>query len=368
MHPVGYGRWILEGFLGYADQQPSWQLRHEPNSDEPGLDRLLSEFSPDAILCESRNPATIDALVSWGKPVVFVAADLRQPGADALHRVRADNPAVGVLGFDHLHKRGFHRFLFAGFHQWPFSLARLQGYQAAAKRVGCEIEVLPTDTPPAKILKQMFQDDPRPAALFAARDGIGLEFVHAALAADIRVPEDLAVLGVDNEALLCRICHPALSSVDPGTERIGHSGAELLHALLRGEKVPPADNRIQPVRVVARASTDTLATQDPNLSRVYAFIREHACDEIRFEEIVRLSHMSRRSLETRYKTAFGFTLGEHITRVRVARARELLELTDMYTPDIAAECGWPSASHMCVMFKRHTRLTPSEYRRKTRRP
>ncbi|WFB35821.1 substrate-binding domain-containing protein [Kiritimatiellota bacterium B12222] len=369
LHPDSYARWILEGFLSFADKQPHWQLMHEPYCDLAHLENLLTHFQPDAILCESKDPEIIHRLSFWGKPVVYVARKIPSPIAETLHRVRADNHAVGALAFSYLREKGFNRFLFAGTSTQALSNVRLQGYQQSAEAAGYPVGCIDITSPDQteSLLKSALISDPRPAAMFAAQDNLGLALIRAANRLGIRIPEALAILGVDNNALLCRISHPHLSSVDPGTDRMGMVCAERLHALLQGAPLPPTEIQIPPVRVVTRRSTEVVSTDNPNLRKVYALVRERGCDDLSFQELVAASHMSRRSLEIRYKEAFGFTLGQHLTRVKVSRAKELLEHTDLYTPDIAAACGWPSASHMCVMFKRHTGNTPSEYRRKSHR-
>ncbi|MDF3130719.1 substrate-binding domain-containing protein [Kiritimatiellaeota bacterium B1221] len=369
LHPDGYARWILEGFLAFTDKQPHWQLMHEPHCDLDHLENLLTHFQPDALLCESKDPEIIRRLSAWGKPVVYVASNIPRSLAKNLHRVRADNHAVGALAFSYLREKGFTRFLFAGTSNHPFSDVRLQGYRQSAEAAGYPVKCIEMSSPDRveSLLASALGSDPRPAALFAAHDSLGLTLVRAANGLGIPIPEALAILGVDNHALLCRISHPHLSSVDPGTDQMGIVCAERLYTLLQGEPLPPAEIQIPPVKVVTRRSTEVVSTDNPNLRRVFALIRERGCEDLTYQELISASHMSRRSLEIRYKEAFGFTLGQHITQVKVTKAKELLEHTDMYTPDIAAACGWPSASHMCVMFKRHTGHTPSDYRRKSHR-
>ena len=114
-----------------------------------------------------------------------------------------------------------------------------------------------------------------------------------------------------------------------------------------------------------RRSTDSLAVEDPRLRRALLIIQERACEWLTVAELLREVHMSRRALETGFKNAFGLTLQQQIDRVRVARACTLLVETRHATPDIAAACGWPSASQMCKTFRRHTQKTPTEYRRKS---
>ncbi len=364
---MGYARWILEGFLSVADQQPHWVLHHEPDSSLEALETMLDRFQPDALLCESRNKRVIDRLVQWDKPVVFAAANIRHPSADSLYRVRADNREVGMMGFHYLRERGFKRFLFAGYSDQPFSVHRQKGFQQAAEHAGCSVETLDAcEKNWDNVLRHRLQQNPVPMAVMAAADDLGIRIIHAGIASNLSIPEQLAVLGVDNHAMICRLCHPTLSSIDPGTERIGETSANLLKQLLNGTAEAPSEIRVKPVRTVTRASTDVLSTDDPNMRRVYAFIRDNTCEGIAFSELVKLSNMSRRGLENKYKLTFGMTLGQHMTHVRVARARELLECTDMVTPDIAAECGWPSASHMSVMFKRFAGISPSAYRKATR--
>lgn len=369
VYPTGYSRSILGGFLAFSDARPHWQLLHEPLASVERVEGMLEHFEPDAILCESNHPEVLERLIRWGGPLVVVARRLEPDVLQKVHSVRADNTQIGRLAFGYLRERGFQTFIYVGWDGHPVSEGRQRGFEQAAQEAGFAVSKLSLgkEGVSSALLSELLHADPRPAALFTANDDVGLGIIRAARQMGVDVPERLAVLGVDNHPILCRISHPLLSSIDPGTAQIGYRGGELLDALCSGERLPCGEERVSPVRVVTRTSTEILSTSDPNLMRAYAYIREHGCDDFRFEDLVRHSRMSRRSLETHYKAAFGSTLGEHLTRVRLKRACELLEHTDFYTADIAAECDWPSASHMSVMFKRHMRMTPTEYRRHVRK-
>lgn len=368
MHPTGYSRAILEGFLACSDTKPHWQLMHEPYATVESVRKMVEVFQPDALICESRDPKVLNYLSQWRGAVVFVAVQLPPEYLDSFPVIRADNPEIGRLGFTHLRERGFNRFLFAGWDEAGLSNDRRCGYVQAARESGFEVAEVHVvqEGSDVQVLSDALGGDPRPAALFAVNDEVGLNMVRAAKEASISVPEQLAVLGVDNHPILCRISHPLLSSIDPGTTRIGYRAAERIQEVFQGKPMMPGEERIAPVRVVSRSSTDIVSTSDEKLSEVFRTISEQGCDDLEISSLAKRSGMSRRSLETRYKSTFGFTMGEHIIRVKVKRACELLEYTDFYTPDIAAECNWPSASHMGVMFKRHMKMTPTEYRRHIR--
>jgi LacI family transcriptional regulator len=182
----------------------------------------------------------------------------------------------------------------------------------------------------------------------------------------VRVPDDVAVLGVDNDTVLCELSDPALSSIAPDTLRTGYLAAQLLDQMMAKKHVDPIPYLIKPVGIVARRSTDALAIADEEVSKAVRFIRENACEGITVEHVLQAVPLSRRVLESRFRRLLGRTPHREILRCRIERAKELLRGTDLPLKTIAARVGIPHLEYLSVTFKRTTGQTPGEYRRQYR--
>ena len=362
----GYGRAILRGIIRHGRQQASWELIDGGAPSVEGLEALL-ESPIDGLIAEIRDLQLSQLCWQRVRTLVAVASGMHPLERPHWGSVSADNIAVGRMAFEFYYGRGFRNMAFLGKPARPFSDLRLQGLREAASSHLLEVDVPPHEpdgTLPRAALIQWLAELPPRTAILAANDEFGVCILRELRAIGRATPEDLVVLGVDNNELTCDLTHPALSSIDINMEEMGMQAARLLKRMLR-DRLPKGQRalRVSPRAVVERRSTDSLAVEDPRLRRALLIIQERACEWLTVGELLGEVHMSRRALEMGFKDAFGLTLQQQIDRVRVARACALLVETRQATPDIAAECGWPSASQMCKTFKRHTQKTPSEYRR-----
>jgi len=180
------------------------------------------------------------------------------------------------------------------------------------------------------------------------------------------VPNEIAILGVDNDELLCELTSPPLSSVFPNAPRAGYEAAELLNRIMEGQKIGPKAHRIAPLGVKVRQSTDVLAIDDRVIARALQFIREQACTGINVDDLLRAVPLSRRVLEQRFQRLLGRTPREEILNVRLNRAKQFLAETDLSLAQIAERTGFEHVEYLSVVFKRETGVTPSSYRTKLR--
>ena len=207
---------------------------------------------------------------------------------------------------------------------------------------------------------------PKPAGVFAAYDIKGRQLLDACRDAGVAVPEEIAVVGVDNDELLCGLATPPLSSVIPNTRRTGYEAARLLDRMLQGEEVPPEGHFIPPLGVHARQSTDILAVEDREIAAAMRFIREQACDGITVEDVLRAVPLSRRVLERRFRAVVGRTPHEEILRLRLDRVKQLLAETDLSLERISTLAGFAHPEYMSVAFKREIGVTPGCHRAQIR--
>ena len=197
----------------------------------------------------------------------------------------------------------------------------------------------------------------------ACNDFKARQVLDACSQADIAVPERVAVLGVDNDHLLCELSKPPLSSIIPDTRRTGYEAAALLHRMMQGERVETEKPLLtKPLGIAVRDSTDTFAIGDDDVAKALQYIRRHATANIRVTDILREVTLSRRTLEKRFKQWVGHTPHEEIQRVRTNRIKELLSETDLSVQVIAERTGFEHNEYMAAAFKRETGVTPTKYR------
>jgi LacI family transcriptional regulator len=196
-----------------------------------------------------------------------------------------------------------------------------------------------------------------------ANDNRARQVLEACRVSGLHVPEEIAVIGVDNDEILCRLSSPLLTSIEQGAERIGYEAAALLDTMMSGKTSGKMRYVIDPVGVVTRLSTDVLAVEDPQVAKAMSFIREHACDGIKVPNVVAAVAASRSGLEARFKTALGRTLHTAIRDVQLERAKSLVTETNLPPKEIAASTGFKSVQHMSSLFRQAVGLPPAEYRR-----
>ncbi len=207
---------------------------------------------------------------------------------------------------------------------------------------------------------------PKPLGLIACNDFRGIQALDACRRSGIAVPEEVAVVGVDNEELVCTLAYPPLSSVVPDARSIGYEAAALLDRLMRGETAPAAPLSIPPVDVITRLSTDINAIADPDVATAMRFIRERACEGIGVADVLSRVPVSRSVLQRRFRSLLGRSIHGAIAGVRLQRAKQLLIDTDLPLSAIAQRAGFSHVEYLCAAFRQATGLSPGTYRRDRR--
>jgi LacI family transcriptional regulator len=204
---------------------------------------------------------------------------------------------------------------------------------------------------------------PRPVGIMACYDIRARLLLDACRQLELAVPEQVAVIGVDNDEVICDLCEPRLSSVVPDTYRTGYMAAQLLDALMSRQSVKVRTHRIPPLGVRTRASSDVLVTRNPLVIASLRYIREHACDGINIQDVARHFNVSRKTLDRHFLDTFGRTPHSEVVRVRVDRAKRLLTETQLPLRTIADRTGFAHVEYFSVAFKRQTGTSPAAYRR-----
>ena len=369
-----YHRKILRGIGAYMHEVGNWSLYIE---QEP-LQRLpdLSNWHGDGIILASGIQSLTKAACQPRLPTVGIegASDWYDP-ALRIPYFQTDNLAIGRLGAKHLIERGFTQLAFCGFpstNMNPWCVERAAAFQKCSREHGlpCAIYTGHVTTVRKWInlqheLTVWLESLEKPLGLLAANDDRARHVLEACRAIGLRVPEDVAVLGVDNDEVMCELTDPPLSSIEHGATSLGYQAASLLDRLMSGKKARKLKTSIEPEGVVTRRSTDILAIADPEVAAAMAFIHQHSCEPLRVADVVEAVGVSRSTLEARFKTA-GRTMHGELQRLRVERARFLIATTDLPIKQIAAMAGFAHVHYMTTIFRQSTGWTPAEYRKHVR--
>jgi LacI family transcriptional regulator len=363
-----YARGLLEGIVSYVQRHGPWSLYlPEMRRGElpPGW---LPRWRGDGVIARVENREIARALRRTRLPAVDVSAARQLPDAPW---VETDDAAIARTAAEHLARRGFRQFAYCGDPRFNWSRWREEHFAGAVAAAGGSLAIFQSPASPAAAqswsaererLVAWIRSLPKPVGILACYDIQGQRLLDACREADVAVPEEVAVLGVDDDRLLCNLCSPPLSSVVPNAPRTGYTAAELLDRLMRGEPVPDREHLIPPTGVAERQSTDVLAIDDPHVAAAVRFIREHACDGIDAGDVLRQAAVSRRMLESRFRKAVGRTPHGEILRVRMERVKQLLAETDLTLEVIADRTGFRHVEYLSVAFKRETGEPPGRFR------
>lgn len=367
-----YARGVLEGIMAYVRQHEPWSLYlpEQGRGDRPPA--WLAGWKGDGIIARIETREIARAVRRTKLPVVDVSAARHIP---EVPWVETDDAAIARMAAEHLLDRGFKTLAFCGEPRFVWSRLRCEQFIARAREAGARCEIYqsrgrsgratPLGSEHAALVKWV-RSLPRPAGVLACYDIKAQQLLDACRDAGVAVPEDIAVLGVDNDPVLCNLTTPPLSSVIPDAQRTGFEAASLLGRMLAGERLRPDAHLIAPVGVETRQSTDVLAMGDRDVAAALRFIREHACDGIGVGEVLRAVPLSRRVLESRFRKHAGRTPHAEILRVRLDRVKQLLLETDLPLERIAALAGFEHPEYMSVAFRRELGPTPGQYRRQMR--
>jgi LacI family transcriptional regulator len=368
-----YGRELLHGVRDWGRKQHAWSMRLSEHGRGAGLPPWLREWQGDGIIARVDSAAIAAALRRSGVPVVDVSAALATP---VFPRVVTDSAAATGLAAEHLRDRGLRNFAYCGDARFRWSVQRGLFFTEQVKAMGATVAHFPQPesakaAPVGAVAEQAalvawLRALPTPVGVLACYDVRGQQLLEACHEAGLAVPDEVAVIGVHNDELLCDLCDPPLSSVMPDARRAGYEAAALLEQMMDGADVPVTTRQIEPIGVVARQSTDVVAVADTRVSAAVRFIRERSTSGIDVGDVLRAVPISRTLLERKFKQLIGHSPHEHIQRVRVERVKTLLVTTDLSISVIAERVGVEHPEYLSVAFRRAVGMSPREYRRRHR--
>lgn len=367
-----YARGLLKGIVAYIREHRPWSIHLPEQGRGASPPAWLAKWPGNGIIARIENEAIARAVVNSGLPVVDVSAARLAPG---IAWVETDDRAIAQLAVDHLLERGFQHLAYCGDSAFNWSNWRRDHFVQILERQGrrCHEFDFSGKTPlresregQQRRLAAWLRSLPKPVGVMACYDIRAQQVLDVCREINIAVPDDAAVLGVDNDELLCELSAPPLTSVIPNTLRTGYEAAALLDRLMAGDRVAADPHLIAPLGIEVRQSTDVLAMDDRDVAAAVRFIREHACDGINVADVLKAVPLSRRVLESRFRSHLGRTPHEEILRLKLDRVKQLLAETELSIAAIAERAGFEHSEYLSASFKQHFGLAPSVFRRQFR--
>ncbi len=365
-----YIRELLAGVRHYVAAHGPWSCFLELRALESGPPLWLKNWDGDGILTRTFTQEMADVVASTGLPAVELrATSLRS----TLPFVGMDNRRIGQMVADHFFGRGYRHHAVYSLHPERVFEERVHNFVASTEARGGTCSQLPEaasdhaedwERGQARLVKWL-TTLPKPVGVFAANDQLGVRLLDACQRAGIAVPEEVAVVGAENEETLCAFASPPLTSVRFNGAAVGFAAAELLGRMMRGRFRPPSETLIAPKGIVVRGSSDEYVINDRFVAHVARFIRENATTGINVDDLCRKLNASRTTLDRRMKAALGRTPKEEILRVRFREVERLLRETDLTIDAIATQTGFAHSHYLQAAFKTSRGETPGEFRRKT---
>ena len=365
------GRDILGGIARYVREHRPWSLYHEPHALEDAAPRWLRRWHGDGIIARIQTPRMAEIIAASGIPAVDVLGVV--PGLP-FPLVHVDNFAIARMAADHLMERGLRQFGYFGIASENWSEQRFAGLCEAVAGVKGPVSLyeLPRDASGAHSweraqnrLAAWIDGLPKPVGIFVGSDQYGPRLLEACRRAGVAVPDEVSVIGADDDRTLCEVCDPPMSSIDPGHSAVGYQAAEVLDELLRGRSARRKPLLIEPARAVARLSTDMLAVSDAAVAAALTMIRRHAHEGLPVDAIARFVGLSRSVLQRRFRIVLKRTVHQEILTAKIKIARELLTKTDLPLAGVAERAGFKHQEYMGAVFRARLGKTPAQVRRES---
>lgn len=372
---MAYGREMLLGVSDYLKENGPWTVYFEHRSLLDPAPPWLADWRGEGIIARLA-PQLADLVLRLGVPTVNIDDQAPRPGVP---NIQSDHEGIGALAFDHLHKHGYQRFAFVGHPCFEWSVRRRDGFIQAADEAGRPHDLYFSKNPVSwghqqaswesemEDLGRWLAERPKPLGVMACNDFVGVRVLEACRRMGFASPDEVGVIGVDNDLLACELANPPLSSVIPDCRQVGYEAAALLDALMRGER-PPAARRDTPPRGVAvRPSTDAAREAgDPMVNKAVRFIQERARDGIRVDDVLEYVGVSRTVLQRRFRRVSNQTIHGMIAEVRLRFVKQLLVETDLSLPEIAGRTGYARAEYLSAVFRQAVGSSPGRFRRESR--
>lgn len=365
-HQDGFNRGILHGIMNFASSQPNWMFQCFPTKISP--EKVL-QCKPSGVIAHFSVWKGAEKVSRSGVPMVGVLS-----GTSNTHCVvEFDKAAVGITAAHEFLARGFQNIGLLGIAQTSWSQMREESFCKAIDAVGNRTHVYHVKSAMEhrrvatgivdmdRNLGKWLQGLPKPVGLFVVNDAWAREVANICLLLKLKIPEEVAILGVDNDQFVCTGTYPQLASIAIPWEKIGQQAASTLDRLMRGENAPMGQILLPSNVVVPRHSLDIAAVADPYLRKALRFIYQEACNPINVADILRNVPVNRRWLERQFQIVLRRSPLEEIHRVRIIKAQQLMLTTDLSISAIAARVGILE-KNFAATFGRFTGVKPTQWR------
>lgn len=365
-----HGRGLLNGVRRFIAEKEEWSVFMMPRSLDSQIPDWISRWKGDGILTRTMSQEVADAIADSGIPTIELRSTKLQHPFPFLG---IDNRAMGRMVAEHFLERGIRNFGVYEIGIEVYFEERRDNYVQTIQDAGYEVSVFSavedSEVPREwekhqEEMANWVRGLPKPVGIMACTDQLGFWLLDACERANISVPDEVAVVGVENDEILCMMARPPLSSVAFNSSRIGYEAAALLSRLMKGAPVPQEPFLISPLGIVTRQSSDVVAVDNPELALSLRYIRENACRGIQVKDILDAVPLSRTALERQMKAAIGRSPKAEMIRIQLERAKELLVSTDLSLAQISQKVGFRHAQHFSTTFKEKLGETPGAYRSK----
>ena len=368
---TGWGRRLVHGVLQYAHKHGGWHVWVEARGQEEKL-RLPPGWEGDGIIARVSSQPIADHLQGRGPVVNISSIELK---GTRFNSVTNDTKACAAAAGQHLLDRGLRNFAYCSLVERGYVDFHRRAFADFLESAGhtCEVYVPERGCgtraawqAQLRSLTNWLRELPKPVGILTWATKSGIEVINACDDVAIRVPDEVAVLGGDEDDLLCEACRPPLSAINVAAEQLGHDAADMLNVLMRGETPAKSVIQVEPTGIVARQSTDVLAIDDADIVSAIRFIRDRPEQMIQVDDVARAVCVSRRSLERRFLSVLGRTVHDEIARSHLEHAVDLLVRTEMPMPAVAQASGYGSPEYFSTVFKERMGVTPLKYRARIR--
>ena len=357
---AAYGRGVIRGVMTYTHTKPNWTITVEPqwSFSEP---TEMERWDVDGLIVQTYSREFEKRVIDIGLP----ATNVSNVSGEELHlpSVLPDDNAVAVMAANYLISLGFRQLAYCWSGTNQYGRLRLEGFRRCAAASGIPFHEYNATSAQ---LNNWIQQLPKPIGVLGCNDDWAHRILKAAHQQGVKVPDQMAVLGVDNDELFNSLVRPSLSSIALPAEQIGFEAAEQLDRLMNGEMPKSSPTLLPPLRVVARASTDVLAIEDEDIVLAVRFIREHASEPLQVDDVLDHVPMSRRSLERRFRQLVSHSISDEIRRAHIERAKHLLVNSDLAMPQVATASGFTTATRLGIVFHKEVGESPTDFRRRAR--
>lgn len=367
----GYSRRLLEGMIRYSKKVGPWSFLRMPFHyqmmyGERSVVEYAKKWKADAIVAQLRD---IDFELLKELNIPIIVQNYKDRGKN-ISNLTGDYYNTGRMAADFFMARGYKNFAYYGFRNTIWSRERHMGYEDQVEKFGYKCDALEVDSIDDKeiaynveLVENWLKGLPKPVALFACDDYFALQISETCNSLSINIPDEVAILGVDNDELLCNLSTPPLSSIVLDVENGGYQAAKLLDKLIKKEITEDFNIVIEPLYVENRGSTERYAVDDEYVQQVLDFIHRNFREKITVQDLVELVPLSRRVLEKKFKEATGTSIYQCVLDHRIEHFVKLLLTTDCHLPDAAVQSGFDDYKNVSRIFKKYKSISPVEYRK-----